>query len=76
MRVTRQEIYAELKGYRFTIPKGAEVTSQTACGIDEDYNFLTDFSFLPLVDGVRQLGLIHDLTYYGYNVPSDLIEEV
>ncbi|HHB9680544.1 TPA: hypothetical protein ACOAY7_002927 [Vibrio cholerae] len=53
------------------IPEGLPVTHQTACGYDERYNFLNDFSFLP-----EELShLKHDLIYRGYNVPLEFIKE-
>jgi hypothetical protein len=42
-------------------------------GIDKNYHFVNDFSFLPLIDGVKQYGLIHDLTHHGANVPKEFI---
>jgi hypothetical protein len=57
-----------------TIPAGVSVTNQTAMGIDKKYHFINDFSFLPLIDGVKQYGLIHDLTYHGANVPKEFID--
>ena len=57
-----------------TIPKGTKVTNQTACGIDKNYHFVNDFSWVKDVDGIKQYGLIHDLTYYGINVPKEFVE--
>ena len=59
-----------------TVPKGTRVTHQTACGIDENYHFVNDFSWVkPHPGGVPQYGLLHDLTYYGLNVPKEFIEK-
>lgn len=54
----------------FTIPKGTRVTNMTACGVDKNYFFVDDLSFL----GKDKYGLRHDLTYYGYNVPKEHVE--
>jgi len=52
------------------IPEGLPVTSQTAMGYDENYNFLNDFSFLP-----KKLEYLkHDLIYRGYNVPENFLK--
>lgn len=63
-----------------TVPKGTRVTHQTAMGVDENYNFVADLSWIPLVEHngrkIKQYGLIHDLTFYGLNVPKQYIEEI
>lgn len=56
------------------IPSGVSVTNQTACGIDKNYHFVSDTSFLPLIDGIKQHGLIHDLVHHGANVPKEFID--
>ena len=79
MKVTSEQIIvSDYRGYgELVIPKGTEVTNLTASGHDENYNFINDFSFIPpYSDGTKQSGLIHDLTYYGYNVDKSLVEEV
>ncbi len=59
----------------FTVPAGSICTHQTACGEDKNYHFLADFNFLPLINGVKQYGLIHDLIYYGLNIPKEYIQD-
>ena len=54
------------------IPSGLSITNITASGYDENYNFLNDFSFLP--EDLEYLK--HDLTYRGYNVPTEYIENI
>ena len=54
------------------IPAGLPVSSQTASGFDENYNFLNDFSFLP--EDLQFLK--HDLVYRGYNVPLEHLENI
>ena len=53
-----------------TIPKGTRVTNKTALGIDKNYHFVDDLSFLKK----DEYGLRHDLTYHGANVPKQFIE--
>ena len=59
-----------------TVPKGTRVTNQTANGVDENYHFVSDLSWVKHHEsGLPQYGLIHDLTYYGINVPKEFIEK-
>jgi hypothetical protein len=59
---------------KITVPKGTEVTNQTASGIDKNYHFVSDLSWVePYPDGTPQYGLLHDLFYYGINVPKEYI---
>jgi hypothetical protein len=58
-----------------TVPKGTPLTHRTACGIDKNYHFVSDFSWVkPHEDGTKQYGLLHDLKYYGINVPKEFVE--
>lgn len=58
-----------------TVPKGTRLTHQTACGIDKNYHFVDDLSWVkPHEDGTKQYGLLHDLKYYGINVPKEFVE--
>ena len=54
---------------KVTVPKGTKVTHQTALGIDENYHFVDDLSWIPKDNFL----LRHDVTYYGINVPKELI---
>jgi len=58
-----------------TVPKGTLLTHITASGIDKNYHFLADLSWVkPHEDGTKQYGLLHDLKYYGINVPKEFVE--
>jgi hypothetical protein len=60
-----------------TIPKGTKITNMTAIGYDPLYNFVDDFSWVPThEDGTKQYGLLHDLKYYGINVPKEFVKVV
>ena len=76
MIVTNKEISMCFRNtYDIVIPKGTKVTNQTAMGIDKNYNFINDLSWIPLHDnGIKQHGLIHDATYYGININKCDIE--
>jgi hypothetical protein len=78
MKVTKEELKIKFRDYgEIIIPKGTRTTNKTACGIDENYNFVDNLSWIPTHDnGVKQYGLIHDATYYGINIPKDKIEEI
>lgn len=76
MLVTKEEIIMEYRDFgKITIPKGTRTSHHTACGIDENYNFITDLSWIPLVNGIKQHGLILDATHYGINIKKELLEE-
>mgnify|MGYP003659917808 CR=1 FL=1 len=79
-KVTNQEIKMNFKGHDIVIPKGTRTTHQTACGIDENYNFISDLSWIKphIIDGkeVKNYGLIHDATFYGINIPKNQVEEI
>ena len=58
-----------------TIPKGTPLTHQTAMGIDKNYHFVDNTSWVnPHENGTTQYGLIHDIKYYGINVPKEYVE--
>jgi len=57
-----------------TIPKGTSLTHMTASGIDKNYHFVNDTSWVkPHSSGTPQYGLLHDLKYYGINVPKEYV---
>lgn len=72
---TKKDYTTNFKHYgQITVPKGTPVTNMTACGIDKNYHFVNSFSWVksnyPEIDSI----LIHDLKYYGLNVPKEYIE--
>jgi len=59
-----------------TVPKGTRVTHMTATGIDKNYHFVDDFSWVPTDEnGRKNCSILHDLKYYGINVPKEFIED-
>ena len=78
MKFTKRELTLTFKDYgELVIPKGTQITNQTAMGIDPAYNFVNDFSWVPRhADGLKQYGLLHDLKYSGLNIPLEEIEEL
>ena len=56
-------------GHVITIPKGTRVTNQTALGIDPNYNFIDDLSWIPK----EQAALRHDAYYHGINIPQEFV---
>lgn len=71
MKRTIQEIKMNFRGYDITIPQGTRITHITACGVDPRYNFVDDLSWIP-----KELPLLrHDATYYGINIPKELVAE-
>ena len=79
MKQLKHDVTMNFRDYgEITIPKGTRVTNNTACGVDPNYNFVADLSWIPLHDDgkTKQYGLIHDATYYGINIDKKHIEEV
>ena len=76
MKVTNKEIKMNWRDYEITIPKGTRVTHQTACGYDENYNFINDFSWVPKINGKINSGFIFDAEHYGININKNDIEDI
>lgn len=58
-----------------TIPKGTEVTHQTAMGIDKNYHFVADWSwYKPEVKGYARKMMLHNFEHSGINVPKEYVE--
>ena len=63
-------------GYDITIPIGAEVSNNTACGEDDNYRFWTNYHKIAAeLTGYKDSMLKHDLTYYGVNIPAEYCSE-
>ena len=62
-------------GYgRIVIPKGTKLTHQTAMGIDKEYHFVEDLSWIKRDYPEYEHVLIHDFKYYNYNVPKEYVD--
>lgn len=60
------------KGYQFVIPAGSVVSNNTAFGPDDNYHFWADYFVLAeKLTGCTNSGVLHDLTYYGINIPAE-----
>jgi len=69
---TTKEYKTTFKGYKIIIPKGSRATNQTACGVDDNYRFWSDFhKIAEEVTGFLNSMLAHDLTHYGLNIPKE-----
>lgn len=71
---TNQDYTTSFKHYgQITVPKGTRVTHETACGIDENYHFVSDLSWVkknyPTIANI----LTHDLYYHGIDVPKEFV---
>lgn len=78
MKVLKEDYRTNFRGYgEIIVPKGTRTTHRTACGIDENYNFVDDFNWVPEFEmngkKIKQYGLIHDLTYYGLDIPKEFL---
>ena len=72
---TKQPVKISFREYgEITVPKGTRLTHRTACGIDKNYHFVDDLSWInrdyPQINKV----LMHDATYYGINVPAEFVD--
>tara|TARA_B100000767_G_C19729739_1_gene521081 strand:- start:190 stop:432 length:243 start_codon:yes stop_codon:yes gene_type:complete len=80
MKQTNRVIEMEFMGHHIVIPKGTSITNQTADGIDENYNFIQDLSWIPKIDfngkKIKNYSLIHDATYRGILISKEEIETV
>ena len=49
-RVTATSVTVNFRNYgEITIPKGVLVTNETAMGIDDRYNFVDEFDWIPTI---------------------------
>jgi hypothetical protein len=72
---TIKEYKVNYNGYDLIIPVGSTVNNRTACGNDDNYRFLQNFNDLAeKVTTYKHSMLLHDLTYYGLNIPAEFCE--
>ena len=72
---TVKDYTVNFRGYgKITVPAGTRITHNTACGYDEEYNFVDDLSWIDVNYPHIKFGLKHDCTYYGINVPSEYVK--
>lgn len=75
---TNKDITGRWFGYEeMTIPKGTQVTRQSACGLlPEGEYFIDSFSWVPKwPDGSKKSGFLHDATHRGIRVFAPDVEE-
>jgi len=76
MKVTSEFIKMDFMGESLEIPKGTRITNQTACGKDDNYNFIDDFSwYKPHLKGFAREMALHDMIYRGVNIPKNKVKE-
>lgn len=71
---TNANIIVNFRNYgEVRIPKNTKVTNVTACGVDKNYHFIDEFEWVkkeyPEISNI----LIHDMRYYGLNVPKQYV---
>jgi len=72
---TKQAVTLVFREYgNITIPKGTRLTHKTAMGIDKEYHFVDDLSFIERDYKDIASTLRHDATYYGINIPVEFVE--
>lgn len=80
MGQTNRDVEIVFRGRNITVPKGTRTTHVTACGVDENYNFVDEFSWIPKIElpGGRLVidqMMLHDATYYGIDIPKEYVTE-
>lgn len=72
---TIKEYKIKVSGWEITVPIGSIVNNKTALGFDNNYRFWQDFGpFVEALTGHKNSILLHDLTYYGLNIPAEFCE--
>jgi hypothetical protein len=72
--VTNQDVKISFKDYgEIVVPKGTRLTHQTAVGIDENYHFVDDLSWITTSYPTIASILKHDAEYYGINIPVEFV---
>ena len=72
---TIKEYKINFKGYDIIVPVGSIVTNKTASGFDNNYHFWVYYT--PVIEklfGYKPFILLHDLKYYGLNIPVEYCE--
>lgn len=71
---TSQDVTINFRDYgEITVPAGTRLTHMTAIGIDKNYHFVDDLSWIkknyPSIDRV----LSHDAFYHGIDIPKEFV---
>tara|TARA_R110000772_G_C13310310_1_gene440337 strand:- start:13403 stop:13879 length:477 start_codon:yes stop_codon:yes gene_type:complete len=62
-------------GYgKIIIPKGTRLTHQTALGLDKNYHFVDDLSWIKKDYPQFANILLHDFRYHNYNVKKEFVD--
>lgn len=72
---TSKDYTLEFRNYgTITVPAGTALTHRTAMGIDLDYHFVADYGWIA--DNYKSIDrvLLHDVQYYGINVPVEYVD--
>jgi len=71
---TSQDVKINFMHYgEIVVPKGTRVTHETATGIDTNYHFVDTLHWVKLAYPDIAPVLIHDMRYYGLNIPREYI---
>lgn len=58
------------------VPAGTKTTNRTACGLDDNYNFVDEFAWIDENYPTIAKILAHDARFYGINIPCELLKEI
>ena len=57
-----------------TVPKGTKLTHQTACGIDKNYHFVSEYGWIDKNYPEFANILKWDVSHYGINIPKEFVK--
>lgn len=67
--------WSEVDNGTVTVPKGTRLTHETACGLDEKYHFVSDWSwYRPELTGFVRTMNLWDFTHRGIDVPKEYVD--
>jgi hypothetical protein len=72
---TNQDVTINFKDYgEIVVPKGTQLTYQTATGHDRKYHFVNEFGWIRRNYPKINLLLYHDANYYGIDIPKEFVD--
>lgn len=72
---TKQDVEVNFMNYgKIIVPKGTQLTHETACGINVNYHFVNAFSWIKKNYPEISYMLTHDAKFYGIDIPKEFVE--
>lgn len=71
---TSQDVKMVFRNYgEIIVPKDTRLTNRTALGIDDNYHFVDDLSWIDRDYTTVASILKHDAKYYGIDIPKEFV---